>query len=182
MKDKAPGKGKVINSASEILKQLQAKKSPTQLKAITVGSMIEIWHEVVPHHNSGVHFVGNFTLVQKGMFSKLIVRWGGSANMEIPPLLTYLLSHWTKYAKYVESVAAVKTTPALPTINFLLKYAEEGRNLFADENLSPAPKITLKVQPVQVIAPVVELEPEEAPMTMTELKELGKKYGLSLKK
>lgn len=181
MTDKPTAKGKVPNSSSVILKQLQASKSTTpKPEKITVTALIDVWRKTVPKHNSGVHFVGEFTLVQKGQFSNLIKRWGGADHLASAEYLAFVLSRWTKFTKYVEEAAGAKNTPALPHIAFLLKYCEEARNMFLDESkagVPPPPKKVVKAPP----KPQPEQEPDDAPMTLAELQEMGAKYGYGSK-
>lgn len=181
MIQKNPGKGKVPNSSAEILKQLKAVKSPPAGDTVSVNTLLTIWRHTVPAHNSSVKFVGEFTLQQKGMFSRLLVRWGGPSNTDIAPMLGYVLSNWTKFVKFVEEVSGAKNTPSAPTILFLLKYCEEGRNLYlASQETAPVfvkatpAKQTTATQPVMV--------PVEEEMSLEDLKAIGEKFGVGKKK
>jgi hypothetical protein len=177
--DKTTAKGKKPLSAMDILKQHKAAKNPNAPALATVTSLVGVWQHTVPKYTE-VKFVGSFTMAQKGMFSKLIARWGGSANPQIHDCLTHILMHWVKFSKAVEESAGLKISPGAPSIAFLLKYAEEGLNFYHKSMSAPVPSATIKVK---VAAPVVAapVAAEEVPMTLEELEALGEKYGYGAK-
>lgn len=159
-------KGKVLNSASEILKGLKQKNGTLPEKKSSVQKLIDIWRELVPKYNEA-KFVSAFTIKQKGQ----LVQFAKKCEGHQESVLRYVLMNWIKYVKYVSKNQGVKVTPDTPTLGFLLKYVQEAVNLYMEANVAPKQEVPTKMQliaPVQPL-PKVTVEAEEKPATLADI-------------
>ena len=108
-------------SADAILKQFTASKSGVP---VTGQSLSDVWKKNVPKYNKSlVPFMPSLTMKQVGQLKHLAKPWGNDAG----GILLYLVQHWIDYAKFVQNVAGLKVIPKAPSIDFTLKYANEGK-------------------------------------------------------
>lgn len=177
-----PKKGSVKLSSDQILAQLQLNALALDNKPVSVGSLITVWRETVPKCFLEVKLIPEFTLVQKGMLAKVLKAWGGPSNKQSLKVMEYLLSHWVKFTKHVQTSTNAKSSPELPNVPFLLKYCAEGYNLYLSEE---SPEKTPAVVKVLAVAetPIAEpMKPIEAPISLNELEEIGAQFGFGPKK
>lgn len=156
-------------TAALILKDQQNKKANKGVivtKPNSIDSMVDIWHTVVPEFNEGVKCIAAFTIVDKGKLGKMATLWGNDTDK----CLRYVLSHWIAFTKFVEDQVGVKTTPASPTIRFLLKYVGEAKSFMVSSVQLTAPKKIVIKPKVKDVGPEVK-EPKEAKASLSDVEQ-----------
>lgn len=146
---------KTPTSAALVLASLKEKKGTIRPPKIsgTPASAMAIWRNEVPKLE-GVGFLPSFTVKQQGQFRHFVTRCGPTSDA----LITYIVSNWIGFTKFVANAKALKKTPDRPDIAFLLLYVHEARDFHATALQLVAPaakKPSILGKPVKTRPPVV---------------------------
>lgn len=146
------------NSASVLLNMHKAQSDPSPAKkGNTSASCQSLWQRLVPKHHPSVGMLPAFTQVQKGKFSQLVRKLGPKTDQT----LEYVAVKWIGYSKFVASEVGLKTTPNVPDIGFLLKYAGEAASYTQSALQLTAPAHKPKAI-LSTTEPVTHPDPEPA--------------------
>ena len=86
-------------------------------------------------------FQKDLTIVEKSQL-KQVCKIAGDKSY---PLIDYVTQNWLKYVNFVKTKMGLNIGPTIPTVGFLLKYADLGLQLIADDEEQPEkPKTKIK--------------------------------------